>query len=104
APQPGARPPPAPAPSSARAATPTTAPTTAPTPTAAPTSGAAVTDPVAFIQRYYSRVPTAPESPLVLLSPSAQRQSGGHDSFVRFYSGMSQVTLQDPKQVGDNTV
>src|SRR6185312_3127937 len=53
---------PAAAPSSARAATPTTAPTTAPTPTAAPTSGAAVTDPVAFIQRYYSLLPSNPEA------------------------------------------
>jgi eukaryotic-like serine/threonine-protein kinase len=92
--------PPTAVPSSARAAT----PTTAPTPTAAPTSGAAVTDPVAFIQRYYSLLPSNPEAAFVLLSPNAQRQSGGHDSFVRFYSGMSQVTLQDPKQVGDNTV
>jgi eukaryotic-like serine/threonine-protein kinase len=81
-------------------------PTTAAAPTAAPSpaSGAVVTDPVAFIRSYYALLPGDPDAAFALLSPNAQRQSGGHDTFVRFYSGMSQVTVQDPKQTGDNTV
>ena len=80
------------------------APTTQAAPSAAPTSGAAVASPVAFVQRYYGLLPADPEAAFALLSPNAQRQSGGHDSFVRFYAGMSQVTVQDPKQTGGNTV
>jgi hypothetical protein len=49
-------------------------------------------------------LPGDPDAAFALLSPNAQRESGGHDSFVRFYAGFSQVTVQDPKQTGDNTV
>ena len=85
------------------AGAPPTASAAAPT-TAAPTSVAAVTDPITFVRSYYALLPGNPEAAFALLSPNAQRASGGHDTFVRFYAGMSQVTVQDPKQTGENAV
>ena len=63
-----------------------------------------MTDPITFVRSYYALLPGNPEAAFALLSPNAQRESGGHDTFVRFYAGMSQVTVQDPKQTGDNAV
>ncbi len=78
--------------------------TPSPTPSATPGPVPGVSDPVAFVQRYYALLPGNPDAAFALLSPTAQSQSGGHDQFARFYGGMAAVTLQDPRQTGDNAV
>jgi hypothetical protein len=91
------------APPTTAAATTTVAPTSA-TPSPTPSSTAGVSDPVAFVQRYYSLLPGNPDAAFALLSPAAQSLSGGRDRFANFYAGMAAVTLQDPRQTSDHTV
>jgi eukaryotic-like serine/threonine-protein kinase len=91
------------APTSAAAATTVIPTSAAPSPTPSAAADAAA-DPVAFVQRYYSLLPENPDAAFALLSPAAQSESGGHDRFANFYSDMAAVTLQDPRQTGDNTV
>jgi eukaryotic-like serine/threonine-protein kinase len=90
------------APTTAAASTTVVPTSSTPSPTASPTAG--VSDPVGFVQRYYSLLPANPDAAFELLSPTAQSQSGGHDRFANFYSTIAAVTLQDPRQTGDNTV
>ncbi len=82
---------------------PTTAATSVtPSPTPSPSPG--TQDPVAFVQRYYALLPDHPDAAFEMLGPTAQSLSGGRDKFTNFYATMSAVTLQDPRQTGDNTV
>jgi hypothetical protein len=89
---------PAPQPSPTHSRTP--APTTSPEP--APQS--APSDPVGFIQNYYSLLPGNTAAAWDLLSPSAQDASGGRSGFESFYGRMQSVSLENVRQTGDDTV
>ena len=78
---------------------PTTAPSTAPT-----TAPVAATNPVAFVQRYYALLPGDPDGAFALLGPTAQNQSGGREQFRRFYAGVVQVSVENARLTGDDTV
>ncbi len=77
-------------------------PTTTPAPTTVPV--APVTDPVSFMQNYYSLLPGNTDAAWAQLSPQAQEASGGRAVFDRFYGNMQSVTLSNAQQVGDGTV
>ena len=79
-------------------------PTAQPQPTAPPPAPAPSTDPVAFVRGYYALLPGNTDAAWPLLSPSAQRASGGRGGFDRFYAGMESVTLQDVTDMGDGVV
>ena len=79
-------------------------PTAQPQPTAPPPAPAPSTDPVAFVRDYYALLPGNTDAAWPLLSPSAQRASGGRGGFDRFYAGMESVTLQDVTDMGDGVV
>ncbi|GAA3048281.1 hypothetical protein GCM10010464_10680 [Pseudonocardia yunnanensis] len=103
--------PPAPAPAattaprtSEPAPTTTQAPTPTVTPTPEPDKNVASGDPVAFVQNYYSLLPGNTDAAFALLSPAAQSASGGRSGYDGFYGRMQSVSVQDPRQTGDNTV
>ncbi len=82
-----------------------TSPTPSPTPTTtATTPPGSVSDPVAFVQNYYSLLPGNTAAAFALLGPAAKASSGGQQQFERFYAALRSVTLQNPQQTGDNTV
>lgn len=97
------------APTTAQAAPPTaasspTAVATSVTPSPTPSPAAGTQDPVAFVQRYYALLPGNPDAAFALLSPTAQGKSGGRTKFTDFYAGISEVTLQNARQTGQNAV
>ncbi|MBE1467293.1 serine/threonine-protein kinase [Kibdelosporangium phytohabitans] len=48
-----------------------------------------------FISGYYDMLPENPEGAWARLTPKAQQQSGGKDSFLTFYGRMSDVRITD---------
>lgn len=100
--------PPVAAPTTTPSATRTTPPTTTPrttTPSPTPSSSAASdTDAVSFVQRYYSLLPDNPDAAFALLGSQAQAASGGLDGFRNFYSGMSEVEIQNARSTGQGQV
>jgi hypothetical protein len=64
----------------------------------------AATNPVAFVQRYYALLPGDPDGAFALLGPTAQNQSGGREQFTRFYAGVVQVSVENARRTGDDTV
>ncbi|GAA1384184.1 serine/threonine-protein kinase [Pseudonocardia kongjuensis] len=101
------QPPPAAAPTS-QAPPPTSAPpTSSPPPTTSasptPTPGQA-TDPVTFVQEYYRMLPDDIDGAFARLSPEAQSQSQGIESYREFYSGMRTVYAENLRNAGPNTV
>ncbi len=68
---------------------------------ATPAAAAAVT----FLQRYYGLLPGDVEAGFALLSPQAQRQSGGFEGYRDFYARMAAVEIVDgPRAVANQTV
>jgi eukaryotic-like serine/threonine-protein kinase len=84
----------------------TAARTTTAQPTPTPTSAAppAATDPVAFVQSYYALLPGNTDAAYAMLGAEARSQSGGRAGFDRFYGGISSVSVENARQVGDGTV
>jgi hypothetical protein len=104
-----AAPPPAPAATteprtSEPAPTPSHTVTPTPAPTPAPDGGAVPSDPVAFVQNYYSLLPGNTDAAWALLSPTAQSASGGRSGYDGFYARLQSVSVQNARQTGDNTV
>jgi hypothetical protein len=91
---------PSPSPSPSPTPSPTPSATSEPTTTAPPAAG----NPVSFVQGYYSLLPGNTAAAFAQLSAQAQAASGGRQGFESFYAGMRSVTLQSPRQTGDNTV
>lgn len=96
----------APPSSSPTSATPAPAPTSVPTATPEPTGvpAPAGSDPVAFVQRYYSLLPGDTDAAFALLGPSAQAKSNGRGGFDAFYGGLSSVSVRNLRRVDDATV
>lgn len=72
----------------------TAEPTTEPSPAA---TGAARTRAAmqAFVQDYFSRVTSDPESTFAMLTPQFQAQSGGYERYAGFWSTISSATAYD---------
>ena len=69
------------------------------------TSRAAVTDPIAFVRSYYALLPGNPDAAFALLGPErAARSRAATTPSCASTRACPQVTVQDPKQTGDNTV
>ncbi|MEV1291882.1 serine/threonine-protein kinase [Pseudonocardia sp. NPDC049635] len=95
-------PPPTSAPPTSSPAPTTTSAT--PTPTPAPTGTGEVRDPVSFVQNYYRMLPDDIDGAFARLSPEAQSQSQGIESYRAFYSGMRTVYAENLRNAGPNTV
>jgi hypothetical protein len=78
--------------------------TSAPAPSAPTSTPAAPGDVVAFVQNYYGLLPGDTDAAWQLLSPEAQRVSGGRDSYDGFWATVESVSLQNVRQTGENTV
>jgi hypothetical protein len=83
---------------------PTHSRTPAPTTSPEPTPQSAPSDPVGFVQNYYSLLPGNTAAAWNLLSPTAQDASGGRSGFESFYGRMQSVSLENIRQTGDDTV
>jgi serine/threonine protein kinase len=83
---------------------PTHSRTPAPTTSPEPTPQSAPSDPVGFVQNYYSLLPGNTAAAWNLLSPTAQNASGGRSGFESFYGRMQSVSLENIRQTGDDTV
>ncbi|WP_345425893.1 serine/threonine-protein kinase [Pseudonocardia xishanensis] len=92
----------APAPTTTTAPPPTTTPTRPPTTTTTPppASGEAVS----FVQSYYALLPGNPDAAFALLSSQAQQASGGIDGYRSFYGGLSAVSAQNARAIGEDQV
>ncbi|WP_280269986.1 serine/threonine-protein kinase [Nocardia wallacei] len=103
----------APAPSTAPA-TPSAQPSSAPTPTPSAPRGTTTAPPSttapppvsasAFVANYYGMLPGNVSGAWSSLSPSYQAQTGGYDSYVRFWSQFSSVSASNIVQNGDTAV
>ncbi|NMH82514.1 serine/threonine protein kinase, partial [Pseudonocardia xinjiangensis] len=92
--------------------TPRTEPTHTPSRTAEPTTRteppppnqAPPSDPVGFVQTYYSLLPGNTDAAWAMLSPRAQQESNGRATFDGFYATVQSVTVRNARQTGSNTV
>jgi serine/threonine protein kinase len=53
-----------------------------------------------FVKLYYDQLPQNTEAAWAMLTPKAQSKSKGKDNFVKFYSEMSDVRINDTNQDG----
>ncbi|RDI50853.1 serine/threonine-protein kinase [Nocardia mexicana] len=77
----------------------TTVPPTTTAPPPPPPVGAS-----AFVANYYGMLPGNVSGAWSMLSPSYQAQTGGYDSYVRFWSQFSSVSASNIVQNGDTAV
>jgi hypothetical protein len=59
---------------------------------------------VAFLQNYYSLLPDNTDAAWQLLGPEARERSRGESGYESFWSGIAEVSLQNPRQSGGSTV
>jgi hypothetical protein len=59
---------------------------------------------VSFVQNYYSLLPGNTDTAFSMLSPAAQAQSGGRETYEAFYRDLQSVTVQNVRAEGGNTV
>jgi hypothetical protein len=73
-------------------------------PTTTTTAPAAPADAVAFVQTYYGLLPENTDAAWQLLGAQAQNQSNGQDSYEGFWAQIENVSLQNVRQTGEDTV
>ncbi|HVL83469.1 MAG TPA: serine/threonine-protein kinase [Pseudonocardia sp.] len=105
APTTGVEPPPqTPSPSPSPSPEPSPSPSPSPEPSPEPAPPPPATDPVAFVQNFYSLLPENTGAAWPMLSPAAQSASGGRSGFEGFYARMDAVRVEDARLTGESTV